>query len=286
MAQDVGVVIIHGMGSQPENFAVAMVDRLEREVRKRGEDSSRIAFEAIWWAGALIDKERELLGAMTANARLDWMGLRTFVVNNLADALAYQKTARVPAAEDERPVYDAIHAAVAMHLNQLAKNVRPTAPLVVIAHSLGCHIMSNYIWDAQRPTPSQSNHVIEKANPFENCETLTTIATFGCNMPLFLLSNERVEPIRFPAANAGAAFPGKTPAQIAEVATWTNFFDRDDVLAWPLQPLAGYDRIVKDVQVNAGGWLSWSPRSHQDYWTDASVVKPIAATLAKILALL
>lgn len=283
MAQDVGVVVIHGMGSQQEDFAVPMVERLEREVRKSGGDPARIAFQAIWWAPVLNDKERELLLRMTAKTRLDWMWLRSAVVNSLADAVAYQKTSFTPDATDERPVYDEIHGAVAMELNHLAQKVRPTSPLVVIAHSLGCHIMSNYIWDAQH---HQNNHVIDKNSRFEQFETLTAMATFGCNMPLFLLSHNRFVPIGFPANDIAAIFPGTTPQQLAAVTTWTNFFDRDDVLGWPLSPLPGYDAIVKDVPVNAGGWLSWSPRSHTDYWTDADVVKPIAATLAKILALL
>ena len=169
-------------------------------------------------------------------------------------------------------------------MSDLAQKVRPTSPLIVIAHSLGCHIMSNYIWDAQT---SPNNHVIDPANPFENFETLTTIATFGCNIPLFLLSNERVVPIHFPAANLARVFPGKTPQQIAAVTAWTNFYDRDDVLAWPLQPLGhGYENLVHDVQVNAGSLLSWTPASHSGYWTDADVIKPIAATLAKILTLI
>ena len=54
MARDIGVVIIHGMGSQDEAFAVPMVDRLEAEIRKRGENPDRIAFHPIRWAPILV----------------------------------------------------------------------------------------------------------------------------------------------------------------------------------------------------------------------------------------
>ncbi len=211
-------------------------------------------------------------------------------MSNLADAVAYHKTVetseeKMPDVQNERPVYTLIHETIAHTMNALAKRVRKNAPLVVIAHSLGCHIMSNYIWDATRSSP---NHVIDRRSPFETCTTLTAIAMFGCNMPLFLLSNERLVPIPFPGKNIGTVFPGKTPAQLEEVATWRNYLDADDVLAWPLQFLGyGDETLVKDIQVNVGGLLSaWNPTVHDKYWNDKDVIKPIGETLAKILALL
>jgi len=287
MPQDVGVVIIHGMGSQKEGFAVDMVNRLMAEVQKRGQNPNRIAFQAIWWAPILDDKERQLMTAMLSRTRLDWIQLRTFVLNNLADSVAYHKSYAIPDATNERPVYTQITQAVAMEMNRLAQKVQPNSPLVVIAHSLGCHIMSNYIWDTQT-RPSDRKHVIDPASPFENCETLTAMKTFGCNIPLFLLSNENIEPIGFPGTGIAAAFPHATPAQIESVAKWTNFFDRDDVLGWPLAPLSkAYEKVVTDVQVNVGGWFaSATPLSHDQYWTDKDVIRPIAASLASILALL
>ncbi|PYQ28572.1 MAG: hypothetical protein DMF56_15140 [Acidobacteria bacterium] len=275
------------MGSQKKEFAVPMVERLEAEIRKRGANPERIAFHALWWAPILDDKERELMNGMLSHTRLDWLRLRTFVVNNLADAVAYHKSYAMPDSQNERPVYTQITQTVAMEMNELAKKVHPTSPLVVIAHSLGCHIMSNYIWDTQQPA-SEPKHVIKQASPFENCETLTAMKTFGCNVPLFLLSNENIEPIRFPGDGIAAAFPQATPAQIESVAKWTNFFDRDDVFGWPLAPLStAYGKIVNDVQVNVGGWFtSATPLSHDQYWTDNDVIRPIAASLADILALL
>ncbi len=53
MAQDIGVVIIHGMGSQEETFAAPMIDRLTKEVRKRSGDPERIAFAPLYWADVL-----------------------------------------------------------------------------------------------------------------------------------------------------------------------------------------------------------------------------------------
>jgi len=82
MAQSVGVVIIHGMGSQKQDFAVPMVERLEKEIRKRGANPDRIAFQPIFWAPIVQEKEQKLLDTMTSENRLDWMQLRSFVVND------------------------------------------------------------------------------------------------------------------------------------------------------------------------------------------------------------
>lgn len=284
MAAQVGVLIIHGMGSQKEDFAAGMVRRLEQQIVRAGLDPARVAFRPIWWAKILIDKQTDLLASMTSQNRLDWMWLRRFIVQSLADAVAYQKTFRMPDVDEEQPVYHAVHAAIAMEVAALADEVVPTAPLVVIAHSLGCHMMSNYIWDTQT---GQNGHVIDPSRSFERLETLTAIATFGSNLPLFLLSNERLEPIVFPGAAVPTSFPGRSAQQIAEVTTWTNFYDRDDVLAWPLRPLPNYaTTVTADIQVNAGGLLSWTPFSHNSYWEDRDVIRPIGQNLVKILKLL
>ena len=59
--------------------------------------------------------------------------------------------------------------------------------------------------------------------------------------------------------------------------SWHNYFDRDDVLGWPLSPLStSYQEIVVDHEINAGGiFSSWSPWSHSKYWTDKQVLTPL-----------
>ena len=66
---------------------------------------------------------------------------------------------------------------------------------------------------------------------------------------------------------------------------WDNFFDRDDVLGWPLSPLSeSYDQLVKDHEINAGGiFSSWNPWSHGKYWTDKQVIKPLIKELRQYL---
>ena len=98
----------------------------------------------------------------------------------------------------------------------------PKGPIVVLAHSLGAHMMSNYIWDQQH----------SKGLSLTPIPTLLAMVTFGCNIPLFSLAYPVAKPINLPGK--GIKKPSRTKA-----AKWLNFLDPDDVLGWPLKPLYG-----------------------------------------------
>ena len=69
----------------------------------------------------------------------------------------------------------------------------------------------------------------------------------------------------------------------AAAAEWINFYDADDVLAFPLKGLSEhYDKAVdEDRSVSVGALLiGMSPVSHVAYWNDKAVMRPIANSLA------
>jgi hypothetical protein len=280
----IGVLVIHGMGSQEDGFHQPLENRIRHFVKRAGANPDDIVVLPIWWAPVLTTKEAFLLDALKKVGDLEWFKLRRFVVQVLADAIAYQKTFRDPS-PDEVPVYDQIHRIIAGQIHRLGRSLTQPAPLVVLGHSLGCHMISNYIWDAQtRNNP----HIVDPNNPFERLETLTSITTFGCNIPLFLLANNALDPIRFPI-DVRAVFPKASAPQIAEVTRWINFYDPDDILGWPLRGLSPRykDTVDEDRAINAGGFFtSWNPASHTQYWNDDSMAKPVAANLVRMLELL
>jgi hypothetical protein len=66
---------------------------------------------------------------------------------------------------------------------------------------------------------------------------------------------------------------------------WVNFYDKDDVIGWPLRQLnADYaKRVTEDREVNVGGVMtSWNPAAHIGYWRDNDVTAPIAEGLARV----
>jgi len=289
-----GVLLIHGMGNQERGFAAPMIEELKGRVRKQGGDDRQIAFQEVWWAPVLADKEETLLRRLSDGNDLEWMELRRFVMHSLADAIAYQDTNRGPPSPDQINVYRQVHNRIGEAVKTLRERIRagmdasaPEVPLVVIAHSLGCHMISNYIWDVRDSDDAKKKPA---ANAFEGFETLAGIVMFGCNIPLFTLAYTNLEPIRFPTPNLKAYFPKGTPAKdIAEAAQWLNLYDPDDVLGYPLRTLDPKfaQAVTRDVAVDAGPVLrSWNPLSHTEYWTDNDVTKPTAQLIHRILKLL
>lgn len=285
MAPRVGVAVIHGMGSQDEKFATRFEAELLAALKREKVKSADVAIQPIWWAEVVGPRQRELLDRLNEKKDLEWGRLRGFVVEALADAIAYQKTVKPTAPPDqETRIYELVHRLIGREMHALAGKVSANAPLVIVAHSLGCHMISNFIYDADKHL-DKNDCVIDKNSPFETFKTLTSIFTFGCNIPLFLLANNTYDPITFPR-DLSAVFPGKDPRAVAK---WTNFYDPDDVLGFPLKPLSPQFRetVNEDRAINAGGFFTaWSPLSHSGYWTDGDVIKPIAKRLSEILKLL
>lgn len=268
MTDRLGVIVIHGMGSQKPDFAEEMIDEVNgRLARKHRKDVSRIAWQPVYWADVLEDAQVRYLRAARRAADLDYIGLRRFMLTAFGDAAAYRR------ADGPNSTYKRIHRVVKEKIRRLYREglERNEAPLAVMAHSLGGQIMSNYIWDMQKRPPRNLNR-------FERLETLSGIITFGCNIPMFTLAYDPVEPIAFP--------PATLPDDLKRKAKWLNFYDPDDVLGYPLKPInAAYSKVVNaDTPINVGGLAaSWNPASHGGYWTDNDFTKPVAAFLAKFL---
>lgn len=280
MAARIGALVIHGMGSQDAGFAGG----LERAVSmKLGVAAESVAWQPVYWGNVLEPREQELwramLGATQPNGSalpLDWRTIREFVVHNFGDAIAYHR-------DQSKSAYDDIHNVISLKIGDLQDTLGdPDAPVVVLAHSLGGHMMSNYLWDRQHWDSAMA----------DTCRPLPTLAgmiTFGCNIPLFSLSYPVATPITLPG-------DGVTNPAVRAAARWLNFLDRDDVLAWPLRPLyarnlaeldapqAGTVARIEDREINVGSLgTSWNPAAHAAYWTDGDFTSPVAGYLAGLL---
>lgn len=156
----------------------------------------------------------------------------------------------------------------------MAEKAGSKAPLCIIAHSLGAVITSNYIWDLQNKVAQ----IKVGDTPLEQGETLALYYTLGSQITLWRL---RYEDFGTPITIPSPKLPEHYPHLEGE---WINFYDRDDVLGYPIKAInSKYDKAVKaDIEVNAGNILTnWTPLSHNSYWADDEVTKPIAEALAK-----
>lgn len=284
-----GVFIIHGMGSPDVHFANTMIDELQTKISKEHVNSNDIYFHPGHWADVLESKEEALWRKLSRNNKMRWKDTREFVISAFGDAIAYQRIQSTK----HKDVYTLVHEKIHEQLVKMRKELRdglpdshPDLPLVVIAHSLGCYMISNYIWDRQ--------HGYEQdkfgGNDFLEMKSLTGMVTYGCNIPLFSLAYDTFECIAFPSPDAISFFPQSvTKLEFNSAVKWLNFYDPDDVLGYPLKPLsASYSNAVtEDIRINAGGLLSsWNPLSHIAYDSDNDFTKPVAKVIAEILKLL
>lgn len=270
MPKDLAVIIIHGMGSQVPEFANSMISEIQGRLADADVDPSRVAWQPIYWADILSGRQEEYLTGANKNNDLDFFSLRQFAITALSDAVAYQKVG-----DNAKAPYNLIHARIREKMSELYSQQLGghTCPLVVMAHSLGGHIISSYIWDIQKNDATGLSE-------FEQFKTHAGFVTFGCNIPLFTFAydKEEISPIRFP----GELLSDST----REKSKWLNYYDKDDVLAYPLKPINdAYNAVVdKDIAINAGGvFANWNPMSHGAYWTDNNLTKPVAKYIEALL---
>jgi pimeloyl-ACP methyl ester carboxylesterase len=269
MNKKLGVLFIHGMGATLDDFAHDAIQELRNRISGKGLNRDDIAWESVFWAPILGARETQLWVDLSTENDLNWAKLRKFFINGFGNATAYQE-----AQGRRNDVYGQIHGTVHEALRELREKLGGDKPLIVIAHSLGSVIMSNYIWDRQKGKDAERFGT----NAFERMETLAGLITLGTNIPLFTLAHDPAVCIEFP--------PSTLAENLKKKAKWFNFYDSDDVLAWPLKPLSiNYaDTVSEDIEVSVGNILTaWNPANHAAYWTDDSVIKPAAYLIASIL---
>ncbi len=272
----IGVMFVHGIGQPEPHFADDMMGLLSRKFRS-ATGSDDLVMRSAFWAPVLQDSENELWRRLSAGGPMDFLKLRRFMVDFAADAIAYQP------APKEKVVYEGVHRVLAETLKTLADQAGPQAPLVVVAHSLGTVIASNFFYDlqtrlAKNTIPASVRKKMGKT-PLDRGETLSHLFTLGSPIALWSLRfKDFGKPIRVPS-------PGLRDFYPKAVGGWTNFYDQDDVIGYPLRTInEAYSKAVKeDRAVNVGGILSsWNPTSHTEYWTDRDVVNAVSVELAAL----
>ena len=271
MPKKLALLTLHGMGDTSPTYYVELHDLLKKAL---GNSTwNRIAFRPIYYQNVLQGNQAEIFGRM--RDQIDWMKLRRFLLYGFSDAasLEYRKdVAGSPYFETQKIILQTLDSV----FEEAGRNA---VPVIVVAQSLGCQVISSYIWDAQQQQPSAG---IWHAPPgdgvaagstqdqFRRMQTLQRLYTTGCNIPIFVAGHKNIQAIQRPNQDF----------------KWHNLFDEDDVLGWPLRPLSpSYEALVEDLPVNAGGGLlgaiatSWNPFSHEQYWRDSEVIEHLARTI-------
>ncbi|RYC71596.1 hypothetical protein [Spirosoma sordidisoli] len=273
MTKKLGVFIIHGMGDPAPDYAEVLIDQVTKRL---GDAAREVEFEACYWAPILQKQQDVTWRRLLLRDQLDALAFRRWIVSALGDPVSYLSGFF----KDGKPVYGQIHACMRTSLEQLSARLGEgqPRPLMILAHSLGSVIASNYIWDQHYN--KNEEHVGLGKMPFERTETLTSFITFGSNIPLFLPPSPPIRCIPFPHQNL--------PAYLKAEARWQNVFDPDDVLGYPLADI--WDDTqgtrIDDISINAGTWpLSETPLSHTAYLRDDSFLDLVEERMRALLRL-
>lgn len=270
-SKDLIALIIHGMGTHKKGYAKDFINGIRKQLDVPERD--RIEFAPIRYSDELAMGQSELwestkkqLGRERSLFKFDWV--REFMLTSFSDAASYEHRRF---GSNDSP-YLAVHQVIRERIAQAVSDIDGgdgEYRVILLAHSLGTQVMSNYIYDVQ-------NHKglwIDGNGPdeHEDLSKLARIVSYGCNIPMFLSARSKSE-----------IKPIDPPRDRFE---WNNYYDRQDVLGWPLQPINdAYDDLVNDFQVSVGGNLTgWNPGSHMQYMVDKGFHKKVASEIRDVL---
>jgi hypothetical protein len=306
MAQPVAIVFVHGIHTFAPGYHAEMQAAIEARLPKRLRES--ITFRSVFWAARVRERQKEYLDAVTSKNLFKVTPYRSLVVQGLGDAAAYQKTKSF-----RNSCYFEIQSDVRSVLEGLDGENLPNRPLIFVGHSLGCHIISSFIWDVntiknwdEARLAQEGEEIREFADylkngsPFRRLDTLAGLVMMGSNMPLFTFTfgPSRVMPITTSRGpNETPAFPGKElDTALSSRARWLNFYSRNDLLGYPLKPLneayAAEPRL-DDIEVASEGLMRRclgyvapplvAYRAHTGYWNNRRVIRGAADLISALV---
>lgn len=280
--QKIGVIVIHGVGlkgqKRPADSSELTFsgDMARRVRRKLGAKAAHLAWREVVWSDILQERQQAFFADIRDKTSTD--APRAFVMSAMSDAAAYRKTADGAAA-----VYEQIHVRVEMTMRDMEADIGRDGPVLILAHSLGAHIVSNYIYDLQRFMGRTGAGRF--GSPLQDMRTVAGLMTFGCNIPVFLFAHrqEEIVPIAYPGADL--------PEDVQIMTWWQNFYDKQDILAYPMGPVAPCygqmvsERALRDVPIHLGRPVAqgWDPLSHGSYWDDAELIAPVVHYINKMM---
>ncbi len=266
MKKRVAVITVHGMGDTNPSYHKELEGKLINYVgRDRWQDN--VHLESVFYQKHLQENQRDYWNDIDDEYSLKWDFLRKFMLFSFSDAASIEHSLR-----NDMSLYLAVHGEIAAAFDGAYEALEDEhSPVVIVSHSLGCEQISNYIWDSRndkRFFETDKGSAQKKA--FRRLSSCYRLYTTGCNIPIFRAGIEKPELFSRPNSRF----------------RWKNYFDAHDVLAYPLKNMSEDYTVawLHDKKVEVGGLMSgWNPMSHQQYWTDKDVLKPIARDIRNLI---
>jgi hypothetical protein len=305
MPRHVAIVFVHGILGNQFDFAAKMEHKLRQRLPPALQDF--VHFRSVFWAGTVREHQRDYFGRARTTGKIRHNTLRRYIIEGLGDAAAYQKTRG-----RRNSVYHAVHDAISSKIKSLDGRGRENSPLIFIGHSLGCHVISSYLWDLNKLTQRTELEIkqhddpdeqalwyeLKDASPLRRLKTLAGMVTLGNNMPMFTFTfgPDAVYPITAPVRLASGqiiepAFPGaELPEPLRKQARWLNYYSKTDLLGFPLKALNDDYRNAEkifDICVRSESpWFIpyfWCLFAHIRYWTNRTVLHGTAQLIRDIV---
>ena len=252
MGDKIGILVLHGIGTSSEGFD-EIFGKFKKELGEKLK-GKEVFWQGVFWAKEINEIEDRYYKKIE-NMDLNYRKLRDFMINSVGDETAYRKG--IDSNDDS--IYDIIQNHVYKGVQALYKEMGEQGELVIVSYSMGATIISDYIWDIQKGKTKFNIN-----NDFEAMKKIKYLFTMGSTLPLFLFALDKLSPIAI------------------EEKSWINFYDKDDILAYPIGVFEEYKKIVEDTPVNVGNFLtSWNPASHLGYFDSRVVIEKIAEKIIK-----
>jgi hypothetical protein len=143
MAKNIAVLTIHGMGDTSPNYHKNLERKLRKYVGKSLWDEE-VHIESIFYQDLLQGNQEDYWDEIDDEYKLKWDFLRKFMLFSFADAASIEHSLR-----NDLSLHLNVHKAIAKGFDSAFEKLgNQNKPVIVIADSLGCEQVSNYIWDA------------------------------------------------------------------------------------------------------------------------------------------
>jgi hypothetical protein len=264
----VALCVLHGIGVQKKDWADRFVTTVRRNVARLHPEID-VYPVVVWWAPITQRYEDHLVSHFRRG--LGWNWLRRLVIDFGGDVIAYQSPSQLSAPPSW--TYRIVHWRIDRRLRALRDTLEQTGgaepgipvPLVVVAHSLGSVIFSDFVYDVQAG---------QAAGAFARRYGLAIRALYTMGSPLALYA------IRYPKLGFDR------PIDL-DGGSWVNVLYTSDVIAYPLRPSspAYAEAVAEDWTLPARWWpplVYRTPFAHLAYWNDGRLIQRVADMLAQL----
>ncbi|MBI9069123.1 MAG: hypothetical protein JEZ09_17640 [Salinivirgaceae bacterium] len=255
------IIAIPGIGTKEDGFSKGFQKDLEKFSKNAPLEGNYEVIECLPFKETNIDEnQKALFNRLDEENNLGGvLSFRKTLMEAFGDGVTFERNAA-----DINSPYQRIHGYLRRVIQETNKKMQdfPDSKLLIVASSMSSHILSTYVWDADH---GKGIFKSIPANNQNNLKNLSYLVTLGSNIPLFVSGL---------AENQIIAFDKRNPDF-----TWDNYYDKDDVLGWPLKQLSNsYKNLVNDFQINTGLYVG----SHVKYWSDNDFTKPFVQTLLEL----